>query len=629
MSQPLTDQRPRAELVAELYDQHATGLFAYCADQLGDLGSASDVLVSVLSAVPATEPPRAALYALARREIHRRDIVYAPPMVDPLIDPATALVERTLRELRPHQREVLVLCAVCGLSKSELAWVLDVAPDTAEELAVGAGHRFRQALGAALASISVRVPKPVADVYGALTVAPLPDVLGRLPWPQPPGALRIHFAGSRTATPAPLFVKPRWPTPPVWPQPLADADPATSTVIFPAELMTPPSPSRVPVHEATTAPMPKLRDPLDTPDTARPLRDPLGALDAAHPFRPMTGRNPQAAPFAEQDPQTGPFGRRDPQVAPFGEQDPQTGPFGGPDPQAAPFGGRDPQAFTPPGERPFFMAASESADGPQPFVTGDVLLPKDSPEPFATGDVLLPSETPPRPFDGGDVLAPRRDTRPSRRDARPSRQARHPSAADDILVHKGPPRPQPEQQETEEPVYATAAPLFQPRPKPADPASRAKPAEPISRPKPADPISRPKPAEPVSRTEPADPISRPKPADPISRAKPAEPVSRPKPADSISRAKPAEPVYRMPLPWENDPADEKEEAFREEPSFLAPRPVRARPVPKRRPENPAMTEKARRRKDRHFDWAWELIGFLICVAIAMIVFFSVPMFVDQ
>ncbi|TMR16712.1 hypothetical protein ETD86_24390 [Nonomuraea turkmeniaca] len=479
MSQPLTDQRPRAELIAELYDRHAAGLFAYCADQLGDLGSASDVLMAVLTGVPAAEAPRAALYAFARRQIHRRDVVYAAPMVDPLIDPATSLVERSLRELRPHQREVLVLCAVCGLSKAELAWVLDVAPDTAEELAVGAGHRFRQALGAALASTGVRVPKPIADIYGALGVAPLHDVLGRLPWPQPPGALRIHFAGSRTAAPAPLFVKPRWPSPPIWPQPLADANPATSTLIFPKELLTPPPPSRVSHHEATTAPMPKVRDPLgpppglasrrEPPGLARPLRDPLGALDSSGPFN----------------------------------------------------------------ERPFFMAAP--ADGPEPFATGDVLLPKDSPEPFATGDVLLPGDLPP----------PRGEARRELRRPRPERRSQ-PSPAEDVLVHKGPARPL--QPDPEDPVRDTA-PLFKPRPK------------------------------------------------------------------SV------EPVYRMPLPWEDEPAEEPKE------SLLAPRPVRARPVPKRRPDKPR-PEKKRRRGDRHYDWAWELIGFLICVAIAMIVFFSVPMFVD-
>ncbi|MFK4036653.1 RNA polymerase sigma factor [Nonomuraea wenchangensis] len=507
MSQPLTDQRPRAELIAELYDRHAAGLFAYCADQLGDLGSASDVLLAVLNAVPAAEPPRAALYAFARREIHRRDVVYAPPAVDPLIDPATALVERTLRELRLHQREVLVLCAVCGLSKAELAWVLDVAPDTAEELAVGAGHRFRQALGTALASIGARVPKPVADIYGALGVAPLRDVLGRLPWPQPPGALRIHFAGSRTAQPAPLFVKPRWPSPPVWPQPLADADPATSTVIFPAELLSPPPASRVSEHEATTAPMPKLRAPLGPPPgLTRPLRDPLGAFDAQRAKRTPVPPVPPPPPG---------------------------------------------------GERPFFMAAP-AEDGLRPFATGDVLLPKDSPEPYATGDVLLPGEPTPFPQSFSPPFTPPftppfpspapSGGRGGLRRPEPVRRSQ-PTPADDVLVHKGPPRPvQPGgPQQEEDGLARETAPLFQPR------------------------------------------------------------------------AKPAEPVYR--LPWEDEPAGKDAPARKD---ALDPRPVRARPVPKRRPELKPRPEKKRRRKERHYDWVWELVGFLVCVAIAMIVFFSVP-----
>ncbi|MFD0470490.1 hypothetical protein ACFQ0B_20910 [Nonomuraea thailandensis] len=398
MSQSLTDQRQRAELIAELYDLHAAGLFAYCADQLGDLGSASDVLVAVLSSVPDTAPPRAALYAFARREIHRRDIVYSPPAVDPLIDPATALVERSLRELRPHQREVLMLCAVCGLSKAELAWVLDVAPDTAEELAVGAGHRFRQSLGAALASTGVRVPKPVADIYGALGVAPLRDVLGRLPWPQPPGALRIHFAGSRTAAPAPLFVKPRWPSPPVWPQPLADADPATSTVIFPAELLTPPSPSHAPVHEATTAPMPKFRDPLSPPrdvlDPGPPLRDPLGSARALRD--PLGGSRP-SAPFTPSTPSAGERpGAGDRRADDRRDGDRRDGaPYAGDRWVAGPSSGASPR------ERPFFMAAPDPMAA-EPFATGDVILPKDAPDPYMTGDVLLhESSSRPLPRPGG------------------------------------------------------------------------------------------------------------------------------------------------------------------------------------------------------------------------------------
>ncbi|WP_188191528.1 RNA polymerase sigma factor [Nonomuraea sp. SYSU D8015] len=606
MSQPLTDQRPRAELIAELYDRYAAGLFAYCADQLGDLGSASDVLASVLSGIPDTEPPRAALYAFARREIHRRDVVYAPPAVDPLIDPATALVERTLRELRPHQREVLVLCAVCGLSKAELAWVLDVAPDTAEELAVGAGHRFRQALGAALASTGLRVPKPIADVYGALGVAPLHDVLGRLPWPQPPAALRIHFAGSRTPTPAPLFVKPRWPSPPVWPQPLAESDPASSTMIFPKELLKPPSPARVSQYEATTAPMPKVRNPLNGPpqDLGRSLRDPLAALDTARPVLSSPheqdpfetdprGRDQLGAPSRDADPfgtgsrganlfETGSteanfFGAASRNSNPFetgGAASRDPNPFG-----ADPWGGEAPSSG-PSGERPFFLA--EPADGPMPFATGDVLLPKDSPEPFATGDVLLPNDTP-EPSPGFLGFQP--PERPSRgglrRPPRPGRRPQ-PSPADDVLVHKGPARPL---QQPEEPA-------------------RQRPEEP-GRQLPED-LGRQRTEDPAPQRE----------EDPIRNT---APLFKPRP-------KPSEPVYRMPLPWEDEAAEEEAPVSGE--SLLAPRPVRARPVPQRRPVVKPRPEKTHRRKDRHYDWAWELIGFLICVAIAMIVFFSVPMFVD-
>ncbi|MEU7002231.1 hypothetical protein [Nonomuraea sp. NPDC046570] len=296
MTLPLTGQPTRDELVAELYDRHAAGLFAYFSDQLGDHGSAADALVSVLTSVSTVEPPRASMYALARREIFRRDVVYAPPVIDPLVDPATAMVERTLRDLRPHQREVLLLSVVCGLSDLELAWVLDVAPDTAGELADSASNRFRRSLAAALALVGPRVPEPVAEVYGALGIAPLRDVLGRLPWRPPPPAVRTLLVGHRPA-PAPragsLFVKPLWPTAPVWPQPLGENDPATSTGLFPAELLTPPRPGRVSHHEATTAPMPKVRDEartgpikpfvLSAPVPADVLDDPRDSLFVPRP----------------------------------------------------------------------------------------------------------------------------------------------------------------------------------------------------------------------------------------------------------------------------------------------------------------------------------------------------------
>ncbi|MEV0996174.1 hypothetical protein [Nonomuraea sp. NPDC050202] len=626
MSLSLTDQRQRAELIAELYDLHAAGLFAYCADQLGDLGSASDVLVAVLSSVPATAPPRAALYAFARREIHRRDIVYSPPAVDPLIDPATALVERSLRELRPHQREVLMLCAVCGLSKAELAWVLDVAPDTAEELAVGAGHRFRQSLGAALASTGVRVPKPVADIYGALGVAPLHDVLGRLPWPQPPGALRIHFAGSRSAAPAPLFVKPRWPSPPVWPQPLADADPATSTVIFPAELLTPPSPSQTPVHEATTAPMPKFRDPLSPPrdvlDPSPPLRDPLGSARALRdPLDESRPPAPSAGDRRVPDRRDGVPSPGDRWVAGPSARDPLA---------SGPSAGDRSVAGRPPQERPFFMAAPDPMAA-EPFATGDVILPKDAPDPYMTGDVLV-HEGPSRPLPPpGRTPAEERRRSPLEPQPAPEEFRRPPSAPEEFhrplsapegfhrppSAQAAPAAPRRRPSRAEEPVRGPAAPLFKPRAK-----SRAKPGtEPVYR------LPDPRQDERDQAESLGRPLERPleKPLDrPLEKPR-ERPLDRPL---ERPRERPLERPLEGPRQGGEPRRKDRPAAEQSGSSVLAPRPVRARPAPKRRPENGRPPKKVRRRKDRHHDWVWELVGFLLCVAIAMIVFFSMPVFVD-
>ena len=107
-------QRSRGELIAQLYERHAAGLFAYCHDQLGDPDSASDAVTAVFTQIPAAEPPRAALYALARREILRRDVRRPVPAVDSTFDPVASLIDRVFREMRPHQREVLLLAAVIG-----------------------------------------------------------------------------------------------------------------------------------------------------------------------------------------------------------------------------------------------------------------------------------------------------------------------------------------------------------------------------------------------------------------------------------------------------------------------------------------------------------------------------------
>ncbi|WP_182881326.1 RNA polymerase sigma factor [Microbispora sp. H10949] len=294
MTSPLTGQRSRSELIAELFERHAAGLFAYCHDQLGETASAADAVVAVFTTAPAAaEPPsRAVLYALARREIYRRDVSYALPAVDSVADPATALIERVFRDIRPHQREVLLLSEVCGLTPPELSLVLDVAVDTAEELAAGAKRRFTQTLATAVAAARSApfVPPSVAEVYDAIGVAPVADVLARLPWRHPSASVRNRVLaalpyeepgdpaatgteqvadesgaqpGARSgAQSGGLVTKRLWPTTPTWPLPLSDPDQVTNTCVVKTEALTPQEPRRRAKHEATTEPMPRLRGAL-------------------------------------------------------------------------------------------------------------------------------------------------------------------------------------------------------------------------------------------------------------------------------------------------------------------------------------------------------------------------------
>ncbi|MFG1686467.1 hypothetical protein ACGFNP_40320 [Nonomuraea sp. NPDC049269] len=569
MTHSLTDHPSQAELIAELYDRYAAGLFAYCADQLGDHGSAADALVSVLSSVPATPPPRAALFAFARREIHRRDVVYAPSVVDPLIDPASALVERALRELRPHQREVLVLGEVCGLDLHELAWVLDVAPDTAEELATSAALRYRQALDTALAYVGPRVSKPVADVYGALGVAPLRDVLGRLPWPPPPEHLHSRFAsqGRRGRTAAPMFVKPLWPGPPTWPLPLSEADPATSTGIFPTELLTPPSPSRVPEHEAPTAPMPKLRF---GPDEA--LSGPGQALSGLGWRLEGPGRVPPG-----------------PDQAPLGaDQAPARQRFFTPRPASA-------------------RSAWEALFGARP--------PKD-----------LPSSAKPSQDASTDAKGAQDASASAKRPqdllfgARPAKDA--PAGArlsKDPLFGAWPP------EDTPSGAKPSLDPLFGAWP-PGGGSSGAKPVHdgPFRLPQPAEPVSGKPVGEPVTR--PPFPLSASIPGDvldddAVTQELPAigdilvhKGPAREPGALFVPRSAAKEPVYRMPAPLMFPPTVDDLPIVDDLPDDV--------------PDIPAVPEaRVRPGRDKHYDWAWELVGFLVCVIIAMIVFFAVPLII--
>ncbi|GAA2264561.1 hypothetical protein GCM10010149_00700 [Nonomuraea roseoviolacea subsp. roseoviolacea] len=599
MTQPLTDQRARAELVAELYDSHAAGLFAYCADQLGDHGSAADVLVTVLTSVPATAPPRAALYALARREIRRRDVVYAPPVVDPLIDPASALVERTLHELRPHHREVLLLSEVCGLDRAELAWVLDVAPDTAGELVSAAAHRYRRLLGAALDRAAARrMPKPVADVYGALGVAPLRDVLGRLPWPEPPGALRIHFAGSRSADAAPMFVRPRWPVPPVWPLPLGERDPLTSTGLFPAELLKPPSPSRVPPHEATTEPMPKVGDPLAATDRARPSTGLVRPWQAFTSARDQ-GLIPKPAERARPGVPGGLGASRD--RARPGEP-------GGPGASRDRARPGESGEGARPGERPFFLPGGGDA-----FATGDVFPP--------TGGPRGRASSAPVP---GDVLDDEQATQemPAIRDAvRPGDPAAHgPSGPPSRTAGEGAPGSLfARRDRAAEPIYRMplpADPAAGPAPSPTGPSTTGPSTTGLSpaAPSPTGPAVREAMSGGTVRDDRSWPAERDAERGRAGRSAKAREeaalTSRPgKDAQDGNDGKVGK-VGAKPRSGKNGPAD---------------RPRSGTPAKPPRSGKKAPRKGARpRRGNRHHDWAWELIGFLMCVAIAMIVFFSVP-----
>jgi len=566
----LTDQRSRPELIAELFDRHAAGLFAYCADQLGDPGSAADVLVAVLTSVPSPEPPRAALYAFARREVHRRDVVFAPPVVDPLLDPASALVERALRELRPQQREVLVLCQVCGLNRAELAWVLDVAPDTAEELAVNAAQRFTQLLGLGLAAVDRRLPKPLADVYGALSVAPLRDVLGRLPWQPPPATLRVHVAGSRTAEPAPLFVKPRWPVSSIWPQPLGRPDPATTTAIFPAELLTPPSRAQKPAHEATTTPMPKLRD-RAAPERSRTASPERRSRSSA----PDRAASPTFAAF--QGPKT-----------PFAAFEPR---------RMAP---REPAPRPPKGagERPFIMPPAAPAD-----VLDDEPVTQELP-------VIAPART-----GAGQEAAP-------------------------LFTPRA---------RTQEPVYRM--PLAPSLREPSDlgpataPLSRV--SGPLGAPVPEaagdDPFgaqSRPGEAGPGRRDEGGRTRDRRGESDPVQGGRDnSVPVRSRGESDPVRSRDDSDPVQggrdnggksgsgSTGGFWDEDGQAQGGSARRSlAPPGVARRPARPRQGP--HPARPGKKISKKKRRDRHHDWAWEVAGFLLCVVIAMIVFFSVPMLIS-
>ncbi|WP_031160563.1 hypothetical protein [Streptosporangium roseum] len=602
MTQPLLGQRSRGELIAELYDRHAAGLFAYCHDQLGDPGSAAAALVAVLTAVPDIEPPRAALYAFARREIHLRDVVHAPPAAD--ADPVSSFVERVLRDLRPHQREVLYLSGVCEMDTSELSWVLDVAADTADELTVSACRRFAQSLSLALPS--ARVPDHLAEVFGALSVAPIRDVLVRAPWATPPATLRTLALGSPStpavAPPPPVLqVKPLWPTAPSWPPPPAGAGARTGPDAFsppdrfPDPFSDPfpdpfsaPEPGVVSAHEAATEPMPKLRDAILTAlDDAAP-RARRARLQRPRPrgAAPLPAKAPQ--PPAPQPPTT-----QSPSESPLAAA-PSPRPAAPPLPAPLPADVLDdppaPTAGLPPLEDLFRPLAPETRAA---LAYTDKLVaaaPREEPIPaaFATWPMPvappeLPDAAPVPAAPGGAAQAqpplPGWPLRPDELDG-PAQQDRTASVERPDTGWM-PPAERPATDRTTSPERPGTG--WMP---PAEQPGTDRTAS----------VERPGTGRgPYTR--------RPRHAAPSGVARPDAPAPAP---EAIT-------------PDTADTARITGAAEAEAGTAQISRPTRA-------------GRRARRRhraaggghRHRHYDWIWELVGFLICVAIAMIVFFAVP-----
>ncbi|GAB3985056.1 hypothetical protein GCM10029978_096560 [Actinoallomurus acanthiterrae] len=130
-----------------LYDEHGALLYACCRRMAGD--EAADAVRDAFVAAarhPAGPPPDDEslpvwLYALARAECARRG---APPAAAPRAAP----LERALARLRPEHREALALTAV--LETEDLARILGVARDTAEQLVRMARRRLEQAVIAVL-----------------------------------------------------------------------------------------------------------------------------------------------------------------------------------------------------------------------------------------------------------------------------------------------------------------------------------------------------------------------------------------------------------------------------------------------------------------------------------------------
>ncbi|MER5621219.1 hypothetical protein ABT061_09265 [Streptosporangium sp. NPDC002544] len=654
MTQPLLGQRSRGELIAELYDRHAAGLYAYSHDQLGSADSAFDVLVTVLSSVTDTHPPRAALYALARREIFLRDIVYSPPVTG--LDPVPALVERVLSELRTHQREVLYLSGVCEMNAAELSWVLDVAVDTADELTVSACRRFAQSLGAALAS--ARIPAHLTEVFGALAVAPVRDVLVLAPWATPPSGLRAAVLGPRAPL-APVarrstspLVRQLWPTSPAWPPPSPENGAQTSAPAFPVpdhmagdrfpDPFAPRDPGTVSTHEASTEPLPRLGDSVLTALDTAALR-PRRRLQRPRPRRAAPLSAPIPGDVLEGAPGDAPV--RENLFRPLTPEARAARVYtdrlvaAAPRPEAAP---ADPPADPTPVETP----GAPSAEAPRTPLT---IAPAPGPVP---GDVLddVPTAHPTaHPLPGWPLQTDQLDALSDAERHRPlfpvrSAQVETP---DGETGRAQPPMP----------TWATPAPAPDPETGRVQPPMPTWAADPVQTPAvnwftDAAPSGTETDIETgnetgtgtdaqADETSTALPAWSPRPdhlSTPAGRAQlrlPSWIMRADEPDDAPPHTVP--PNYTAPqehtpasydAQWsepttaqEGDSGAETGEAGTAETGLR----LSGRAGSRRRAGRRAARRHKAPTKVSHHDWAWEVIGFIIAVAIAMIVFFAVPM----
>jgi hypothetical protein len=139
------------------------------------------------------------------------------------------------------------------------------------------------------------------------------------------------------------------------------------------------------------------------------------------------------------------------------------------------------------------------------------------------------------------------------------------------------------------------------------------------KPAPAQPAEEPLPERPftLSASIPADVLDD----EPITEELPAigdilvhKGEAREPGAFFVPKTAAREPVYRLPAPLPFPPTVDDLPIVDDLPEDL--------------PDVPAVPRaRTRPGKDRHYDWAWELVGFLVCVAIAMIVFFAVPLII--